>query len=95
MTRPVLLGAVVCLVVAASPVAADISFQAAPEYPVGISDARSAVTGDFNRDGKDDVAVAAETGVQIMLGQSDGRLVPGRFRRSRWTPPPSISSPPT
>ena len=51
----------------------DGTFQPAAKFPIAdLLGASNVVTGDFNRDGKSDLAVSAATGIFIMLGKGDG-----------------------
>ncbi len=52
-----------------------VGFQPAVNYPTGGSP-DSAVVGDFNGDGKMDIAVDAENGINILLGNGDGTFRP-------------------
>src|SRR5580658_7010477 len=70
--RHILLAAVVvvCLVGASSPAWAQFETRAIqPMFPYG---AFSIATGDFNKDGKLDVAVTVDGGFSILLGNGDG-----------------------
>src|SRR5205807_2073391 len=68
----------------------DGSFQAAVRAPAG---GDSMAVGDFNGDGKPDLAVAnTEAGaVSILLGDGDGTFQPGRGFRV-WSSPQSVAA---
>ena len=47
--------------------------------PSGLGQGVSVVSGDFNRDGKLDLAVLTINGISILLGQGDGSFAAGAF----------------
>src|SRR4029077_9691724 len=53
--------------------ATTVGFRPPVEYPAG-TDLRDVVVGDFNGDGNNDVAVANDGGISILLGSGDGRF---------------------
>ena len=66
------------------PAAADIRFHSAPAYSAGDRSVNDAVIGDFNGDGSNDVALTSgddASGLLVMLGTPDGRLIAGPARR--------------
>jgi hypothetical protein len=59
----------------------DGTFQSAAKFPIAdLLGASNVVTGDFNRDGKSDLAVSAATGIFIMLGKGDGTFSLASYR---------------
>jgi hypothetical protein len=65
----------------------DGTFQSAVYYPAGTGPAYLA-TGDFNGDGKADIAVAHQRGVSVLLNKGDGTFLPEIHYGTEmgWTP---------
>jgi uncharacterized protein (TIGR03437 family) len=54
----------------------DGTFSTPQDYPAGMFPASLAI-GDFNRDGSEDIAIANDTKISLLLGKGDGTFVPG------------------
>ena len=62
---------------AAVPAAADIRFHSAPAYGNRLSDSDAAVIGDFNGDGRNDIALVRGSSLLVMFGTAAGQLIEG------------------
>src|SRR5260370_2674137 len=67
----------------------DGTFQAAVSYAAG-SAPRSMAVGDFNGDGKPDLAVANGCGINVLLGNGDGTF-PAAAHYATGRHPPSVA----
>jgi len=57
---------------------ATVNFVNAPNSPLQIPEPSALAVGDFNEDGKPDVAIAANVRVYLMLGNGDGTFTPAQ-----------------
>ncbi len=57
---------------------ATVNFVNAPNSPLQIPEPSALAVGDFNEDGKPDVAIAANVRVYLMLGNGDGTFAPAQ-----------------
>ena len=62
---------------AAVPAAADIRFHSATAYGNRLSDSDAAVIGDFNGDGRNDIALVRGSSLLVMFGTAAGQLIEG------------------
>lgn len=69
--------AVVCVWLIAVPVAGAVTLSPAPESPFGTgNEPTQVVVGDFDRDGRPDLAVGGDHGVALLLGDGAGGFTP-------------------
>ena len=65
-----------------------VSFVAAANSPITILEPSGMTVGDFNEDGKSDLAIAAGISVSVLLGKGDGTFVPAAGSPMRVPSPP-------
>src|ERR1039457_331276 len=76
LTKGLCLSSMACMVLAARAATPLVSFNAPRTYPVD-QNPRAVAVGDFNRDGKPDLAVATGSGnIAVLLGNGAGTFRP-------------------